>query len=39
MNNLMTKNQNPENQIALFSGKSIRKILFQKEENQKVIFL
>ena len=31
MNNLMTKNQDSENQIALFRGKSIRKILFQKE--------
>ena len=27
----MKNNQNPENQIAIFKGKSIRKIIFQKE--------
>ena len=27
----MENNQNPENHIAIFKGKSIRKIIFQKE--------
>jgi len=27
----MKNNQNPENQIAIFKGKSIRKTIYQKE--------